>query len=99
MYRHVERACQVGARNDPEGFAKETLGRVAGFTAYLCVRLQNYVAARLAGHDGMMRSAGRDGHSDFPPDMAERLLPRLAEVQPTSARSWRSRRRSTGRGP
>jgi hypothetical protein len=81
MYRHVERACQVGARTDPEGFAKEMLGRVAGFNAYLCLRLQNYVAARLAGHDAMMRAAGRDGHCDFPPDLAERLLPRLTEVQ------------------
>jgi hypothetical protein len=81
MYRHVERACQVGARADPEGFAKEMLGRVAGFNAYLCLRLQSYVAARLAGHDAMMHTAGRDGHCDFPPDVVERFLPRLAEIQ------------------
>jgi hypothetical protein len=81
MLRYVERAVQVKARTNPEAHAKETLARIVAFNSYLLIRLQTFVAGRIAGHDRALRDVGRVEQVDFPADVIEKFLPRVVELQ------------------
>ena len=81
MLSYVERAVRVSATSDPEAHAKQTLARLVGFNTYLLIRLQTYVANRIAGNDKQLRDASRVAQADFPADVIEKFLPRLVDLQ------------------
>src|SRR4051794_12369618 len=72
------RALDARSRDDPAAFAAENYTRMVGFISYLALRTSFYVSHRIARHG---RSTRHDGPSDFPPDVAERLIPRLMDLQ------------------
>ena len=89
------RALDVRSRLDPEAFAGDTFARMIGFISYLTLRSSFYVNARVARHG---RATQGNGPADFPPDVAETLIPRLVDLQghlielmqaqAATARSW-----------
>ena len=78
MLRLLMRACQVRARSDPRGFSEFLLAEMAAFTGHLLLRTQLQLAGRIAACGQGM---GRPGIVDLLPDMTERLLPALSEMQ------------------
>lgn len=101
------RALDVRGR-DPEAFAAENFTRMIGFVSYLTLRGHYYINFRIARNG---RASRDHGPSDFPPDVAEKLIPRLMDLQghltellaaqASVARQWelvRSKRAENDRG-
>jgi hypothetical protein len=78
MLRLLMRACQVRARSDPRGFSESLFAEMAAFTGHLLLRTQLQLAGRIAACGQGM---GQPGIVDLLPDLTERLLPALAEMQ------------------
>jgi hypothetical protein len=76
--KNVMRACQVRAKSDPEGFSRELFAQMVGFNGFLLLRTQLFVTERVAGRG---ESPCTPTLADFTPDVVERLLPRLLELQ------------------
>jgi hypothetical protein len=76
--RNLHRACEVRALKDPVAFSGEMFARMVAFSAFLVLRTQLVVAERVVGR-GELPSTPTIG--DLSNDVAERLLPRLAEMQ------------------
>ncbi len=94
LFALLLRALDVRSR-DPEAFAAENFTRMIGFVSYLTLRAGFYVNHRIARHGHATRD---NGPADFPPEVAEKLIPRLMDLQghltelmqaqATTARSW-----------
>ena len=82
MLKYLMRACEVAARADPEGYARETFARMVGFNSFVLLRSQLYVADRVVGRGPHHTTPGM---ADLSVEVVERLLPRLAEVQKGTA--------------
>ena len=76
--RNLQRACEVKAMKDPAGFSGDMFARVVAFNAFLVLRSQLLVEERIVGR-GELPSTPTI--ADFSNDVAERLLPRLMEMQ------------------
>lgn len=95
IFGHLLRAIEVRCRQDPEAFAAENFSRMIGFVSYLTLRATFYASHRIARHG---RATRDNGPADFPPEVAEKLIPRLMDLQghlselmqaqAASARSW-----------
>ena len=72
------RALDVRSRRDPEAFAGETFARMIGFISYLTLRSTFYVNHRITRNG---RASRDNGPADFPPEVAEKLIPRLMDLQ------------------
>jgi hypothetical protein len=93
--RNLHRACEVRARSDPEGFARDIFARMIGFHAFLVLRSQQHLYGRIVGRGELPSTAAI---ADLPTDTTERLLPRLLEServmcellhgQASTARQW-----------
>ncbi|MEO6808905.1 MAG: hypothetical protein ABI353_07315 [Isosphaeraceae bacterium] len=108
LFGHLLRALEVRSRRDPEAFAGDTFARMIGFVSYLTLRSTFYVNARIARYG---RATQGNGPAAFPPDVAEKLIPRLIDLQghlaeliqgqATTARQWElihAKRAENGRG-
>jgi hypothetical protein len=71
-------ACQVRAKSDPEGFANLLLGEMAALNGFIVLRTQVFIIDRIVGRGPF---ACKPDLTDFSADVAERLLPRLMEMQ------------------
>ena len=71
-------ACQVRARSDPEGFGRLLFAEMAALNGFLLLRTQVFIIDRVVGRGPF---ACKPGLADISSDVAERLLPRLAEMQ------------------
>jgi hypothetical protein len=71
-------ACQVRAKSDPEGFARLILGEMAALNGFLLLRTQVFIIDRVVGRGPF---ACKPGLADLSADVAERLIPRLLEMQ------------------
>ncbi len=78
IFGHLLRAIEVRCRQDPEAFAAENFSRMIGFVSYLTLRATFYASHRIARHG---RATRDNGPADFPPEVAERLIPRLMDLQ------------------
>ncbi len=82
MLRHLMRAAEVRARSDPEAYARELFGKMVGFNSFLLLRTQLCVADRVVGRGPHHTTPAI---ADLSLDVVERLLPRLAEIQKSTA--------------
>jgi len=82
MLRHLMRAAEVRAQSDPEAYARELFGKMVGFNSFLLLRSQIYVADRVVGRGPQPTTPAL---ADLSNDVVERLLPRLAEIQKSTA--------------
>ena len=71
-------ACQVRARSDPEGFGRLLFAEMAALNGFLLLRTQVFIIDRVVGRGPF---ACKPALADLSADVAERLLPRLAEMQ------------------
>lgn len=71
-------ACRAGAKADPEGFSRSVFAELVGLNAFLALRTGVYVAERVVGCGPMPCTPTL---ADFSPDVIERILPRLLEMQ------------------
>jgi hypothetical protein len=78
VLKHVLDACQVRAKSDPEGFARLLLGEMAALNGFLLLRTHVLIIDRVVGRGPF---ACKPSLTDFSADVAERLLPRLMEMQ------------------
>ncbi len=78
LLRMLMRACQVRARSDPRGFAEFLFSEMVALNGLLLLRAQLQIGARIAACGERM---GQPGIVELSPDITERLLPALAEMQ------------------
>ena len=78
IFGHLLRAIEVRSLQDPEAFAGETFARMIAFVSYMTMRSAFYVTHRITRHG---RATRDNGPADFPPEVAERLIPRLMDLQ------------------
>ena len=78
LFGHLLRAIEVRSRRDPEAFAADAFARMIGLVSYLTLRGHYYVGHRVARHGKATRGGGP---ADLPPDVSEKLLPRLMDLQ------------------
>ena len=76
--RNLQLACEVKARDDPAAFSEEVFARVVAFNSFLVLRTQLFVAERVVGRGELPCTPAI---VDLSNDVAERLLPRLVEMQ------------------
>lgn len=108
VFGHLLRAIEVRSRRDPEAYAGETFSRMIGFVSGLLFRSHYYLNFRIARNG---RATRDNGPSDFPPEVAEKLIPRLMDLQghlsellaaqASVARQWElihAKRAENGRG-
>src|SRR5947199_5642013 len=82
MLRYLMRAAEVRARSDPEAYARELFSKMVGFNSFLMMRAQLVVADRVVGR-GPRPTTPTIADLSF--DVVERLLPRLVEIQKSTA--------------
>jgi len=95
IFGHLLRAIEVRSREGPEAFAGDTFARMIGFISYLTLRAAFYLNHRVSRHG---RATCDHGPADFPPEVADKLIPRLMDLQghlselmqaqAVTARSW-----------
>jgi hypothetical protein len=71
-------ACQVRAKSDPEGFGRLLFAEMAALNGFLLLRTQVFIVDRVVGRGPF---ACKPGVADLTADVAERLLPRLMDMQ------------------
>jgi hypothetical protein len=77
-FKHILTACEVRARSDPEGFGRQLFAEMVALNGFLLLRTQVFVIDRVVGRGPF---ACKPALGDLSADVAERLLPRLAEMQ------------------
>jgi hypothetical protein len=78
VLKHLLAACETRARSDPAEFARMLFAEVVGFNGFLLLRTHVFIIDRVVGRGPF---ACKPTLSDFSADVAERLLPRLAEME------------------
>lgn len=71
-------ACRAGAKSDPEKFSRTVFSELVGLNAFLTLRTQLFVTERVVGRGPMPCTPTL---ADFSPDVIERVLPRLLDLQ------------------
>jgi hypothetical protein len=71
-------ACEVRARSDPEGFGRLLFAEMAALNGFRLLRTQVFIVDRVVGRGPI---ACKPTLGDLSADVAERLLPRLMEMQ------------------
>ena len=71
-------ACRAGAKADPEGFSRHVFAELVGLNTFLTLRTQLFVTERVVGRGPMPCTPTL---VDFSPDVNERVLPRLLDLQ------------------
>jgi hypothetical protein len=78
VLKFVLDACQVRAKSDPEGFGRLLFAEMAALNGFLLLRTQVFIIDRVVGRGPF---PVKPSLSDLSADVAERLLPRLIEMQ------------------
>ena len=78
VLKFVLDACEVRARSDPEGFGRLLFAEMAALNGFLLLRTQVFIVDRVVGRGPF---ACKPGLADLSADVAERLLPRLMDMQ------------------
>jgi hypothetical protein len=78
VLKFVLDACQVRAKSDPEGFGRLLFAEMAALNGFLLLRTQVFIVDRVVGRGPF---PVKPSLSDLSADVAERLLPRLIEMQ------------------
>jgi hypothetical protein len=78
VFKHLLAACEVRARSDPEAFARLLFAEMVAINGFILLRTHVFIADRVVGRGPF---ACKPALTDFSADVAERLLPRLAEMQ------------------
>jgi hypothetical protein len=78
VLKHVLDACEVRARSDPEGFGRLLFAEMVALNGFILLRSQVFIIDRVVGRGPF---ACRPALADLSADVAERLLPRLMEMQ------------------
>ena len=78
VLKFVLDACQVRAKSDPEGFGRLLFAEMVALNAFLMLRTQAIIVDRVVGRGPF---ACKPAMADVSSDVAERLLPRLMEMQ------------------
>jgi hypothetical protein len=78
VLKHVLAACETRARSDPEEFGRMLFAEMIALNGFLLLRTHVLIIDRVVGRGPF---ACKPSLTDFSADVAERLLPRLAEMQ------------------
>jgi hypothetical protein len=78
VFKHILAACEVRARTDPEAFARLLFAEMVALNGFILLRTHVFVVDRIVGRGPF---ACKPALTDFTADVAERLLPRLGEMQ------------------
>ena len=78
VLKHILDACQVRARSDPEGFGRMLFAEMVALNGFLMLRTQVFIVDRVVGRGPF---PCKPAMADLSSDVAERLLPRLMEMQ------------------
>lgn len=76
--QNLATACRVAAKADPERFARLMFAEMVGINAFLTLRTQLYITNRVVGRGPRPCTPSL---ADISPDVVDRLLPRLLEMQ------------------
>jgi hypothetical protein len=77
-FKHILAACEVRAKTDPEEFARMLFAEMAALNGFLLLRTQVFIIDRVVGRGPF---ACKPTLGDLSADVAERLVPRLMEMQ------------------
>jgi hypothetical protein len=78
VLKFVLDACEVRSRSDPEGFGRLLFAEMAALNGFLLLRTQVFIIDRVVGRGPF---PVKPSLSDLSADVAERLLPRLMDMQ------------------
>jgi hypothetical protein len=78
VFKHLLAACETRARLDPAEFARMLFAEMVGFNGFLLLRTQVFIIDRVVGRGPF---AIKPALADLAPDVIERLIPRLLEMQ------------------
>jgi hypothetical protein len=78
VLKHILDACRVRAQLDPEGFGRLLFAEMVALNGFLLLRTQVFIVDRVVGRGPF---PWKPAMADVSSDVAERLLPRLMEMQ------------------
>ena len=78
VLKYILDACQVRARSDPEGFGRLLFSEMVALNGFLLLRSRVLIVDRVVGRGPF---PCKPAMADLSSDVAERLLPRLMEMQ------------------